>query len=60
MADKVKHLEMNLNLITELEKLPDFGAMSDDEIVTWWECNEVSAKILTLLEDTGEEIGVDE
>ena len=59
MSDVLNRRDRNHKVITNLEELPDFDAMSDDEVVAWWECNEVSAEILTLLEDSGEEIDFD-
>lgn len=59
MSDRPEKHGANPKVIHTLEDLPDFDAMTDDEVVAWWEQNEVSAEILTLLEDTGEELNFD-
>jgi len=56
ISDIVNRRDVNHKVITNFEDLPDFDAMSDDEVAHWWELNEISAEILTLLEDNGEEI----
>ena len=59
MSDVLNRRDRSHKVITNLEDLPDFDAMSDDEVATWWECNEVSAEVLTLLEDSNEKIDFD-
>ena len=59
MSDVLNRRDRSHKVITNLKDLPDFDAMSDDEVATWWERNEVSAEVLALLEDTDEEINFD-
>ena len=59
MRDNPEQPDAKPKVIHKLEDLPDFEAMSDDDVVAWWEQNEVSAEILTLLEDTGKELNFD-
>ena len=59
MSDTINRRDTDHEVITNLEDLPNFDLMTDDEVVEWWEHNEVSAEILATLEDTGEEINFD-
>ena len=59
MSDVLNRRDTEHRVITDPEDLPNFDLMSDDEVATWWERNEVSAEILASLEDTGEEIDFD-
>ena len=56
MSDAINRRDTDHEVITNLEDLPNFDLMTDDEITAWWERHEVSAEILATLEDTGEEI----
>ena len=33
-------------LISRVEDLPDFDAMTEDDIVDWWETRDVTAKVM--------------
>ena len=59
MSDVANRRDTNHEVITNLEDLPNFDLMTDDEVTEWWERHEVSAEILATLEDTGEEINFD-
>ena len=59
MSNIIHRRDTDHEVITRLEDLPNFDLMTDDEVVAWWECNEVSAGILAALEDTDEKIDFD-
>ena len=59
MSDVINRRDTDHEVITNLEDLPNFDLMNDDEVAEWWEHNEVSAEVLATLEDTGEEIDFD-
>ena len=55
MRNFLNRRDTEKEVVSNLEDLPNFDLMSDDEVTQWWEHNEVSAEILATLEDTGEE-----